>query len=281
MNENREFVRHESLNLVSYILFNSNDEIINQGVGRSLDISKGGILLEIEDLIDDEINTIRMEIALDDNIVSVDGRVAFTLLTTEGYTECGIQFKNTSSEIQANIQDYIDKNLRLKKKKPSPLRTKNTRIDSIELTLSNDHKIISDYIDSYRSMVETPENEFTMQNLSKLITFMAKDLSDHFYFEEEAVFKGSLSGSAIQTEIQVLVEKFKKDHAILINEMNAINSYIKLWVNEQKNTDTFIIRKTYLFMGQIKKHNREEMELLLPLIDQDKEKLKHINALLI
>jgi len=281
MNENREFVRHESLNLVSYILFNSNDEIINQGVGRSLDISKGGILLEIEDLIDDEINTIRMEIALDDNIISVDGRVAFTLLTTEGYTECGIQFKNTSSEIQANIQDYIDKNLRLKKKKPSPLRTKNTRVDSIELTLSNDHKIISDYIDSYRSMVETPENEFTMQNLSKLITFMAKDLSDHFYFEEEAVFKGSLSGSAIQTEIQVLVEKFKKDHAILINEMNAINSYIKLWVNEQKNTDTFIIRKTYLFMGQIKKHNREEMELLLPLIDQDKEKLKHINALLI
>lgn len=281
MNENREFVRHESLNLVSYILFNSNDEIINQGVGRSLDISKGGILLEIEDLIDDEINTIRMEIALDDNIISVEGRVAFTLLTTESSTECGIQFKNPNPEVQINIQNYIDNALSLKRKKPSPLRAKNTRIDSIELTLSNDHKIISDYIDSYRSMVETPENEFTMQNLSKLMIFMAKDLSDHFYFEEEAVFKGSLSGGAIQTEIPVLIEKFKKDHAILISEMNAINSYIKLWVNEQKNTDTFIIRKIYLFMGQIKKHNREEMELLLPLIDQDKEKLKHINALLI
>lgn len=281
MNESREYVRYDSLNLVSYTLFNTDDEIIDQGVGRTLNISSGGILLEIEDFVEDEIKNIRMEIALDDNIVTVDGRVAFTLLTTECYTECGIKFLETPHDVLKVIQDYIDNTLDKTKKKPGLLREKDARIDSLMLTLSNEHKIIDDYVDSYRNLVEKPENELTIQNISKLLTFLKKDTSDHFYFEEQAVFKAAIYDKIIDKQASDIVNKFKNEHIIMMKELNDIIAYIQLLSEDSKTPDEFIIRKIYLLMGQAKKHSREEMELLVPLIEQNWEKMRYLNSLLI
>lgn len=281
MKEIREYVRHDSLNLVSYILYNENDEIINQGVGRTLNISTGGILLEIEDLVEDEIKTVRMEIALDDNIVSIDGRVAFTLLTTECYTECGIKFNETPQEINSAIQNYIENVLKQKAKKPGLLRVKDARIDNLGLTLSNEHKIIHEYIDAFKKMAEIPENEFTLQNILKLINFLKKDLYEHFYFEEHVVFKAALYDNTIDKKNQALVYKFISDHALMMKEIDEIIAYIHLVCGDTERADDFIVRKIFLFMGLLKKHNREEQELLIPCIDENMENMKYLNSLLI
>lgn len=281
MNEKRESVRHDSLNLVSYILLNAENDIISTGVGRTLNISCGGILLEIEDLVDDDIKTVRMEIALGDSIISVDGGVRFTLLTTQGYTEYGIQFRETSTESMENLQKYLDDVLGLMEKRPGLLRSKEARIESLETTLTEEHRIISEYIESYKNMAENRNDADLIYKISKLLTFLKKDLSDHFYFEENVIFKAAESTKNAPKEIPRLTLKFRNDHSLILETLDEIIPYIRFLMGEAKNTDDFIIRKIFLFMGQTKKHAREEMELLVPLMDADKEMIRQINALLL
>lgn len=281
MNEKRESVRHDSLNLVSYILLNADNDIISTGVGRTLNISCGGILLEIEDLVDDDIRTVRMEIALGDSIISLDGGVRFTLLTTQGYTEYGIQFRETSSESMEHLQKYLDDVLGLMEKRPGLLRSKEARIESLETTLAEEHRVISEYIESYKNMAENRNDADLIYKISKLLTFLKKDLSDHFYFEENVIFKAAESARNVSEKLPGLALKFRNDHALILETLDEIIPYIRFLMGEAKNTDDFIIRKIFLFMGQTKKHAREEMELLVPLMDSDKEIIRQINALLL
>lgn len=98
MNDKRSHQRFNSLNLVSYKLFDDKNELCAQGIGRTLNISQGGILLEIEDKLDDEIKGVYMEIALDDTLIIVSGSVSFTRKTNHGHIECGLNFREQIRE---------------------------------------------------------------------------------------------------------------------------------------------------------------------------------------
>ncbi|MFO8083494.1 MAG: hypothetical protein R6U27_04145 [Desulfobacterales bacterium] len=44
--ERRRYPRIESLNLMAYACMDENDNVINQGMGRTLNVSQKGLLLE-------------------------------------------------------------------------------------------------------------------------------------------------------------------------------------------------------------------------------------------
>lgn len=279
MNNKREFERLKSLNLVSYVFFNIEGEIISNGMGRTLNISDGGILLEIDEFVEDEINMVKMEIALDDNIINIDGEVRFCKKNALGHTECGIQFYRTDMASANLLHSFVKSNLGMKIRNPRLLRSENARIESLGLTLANEHRILSEHIDAYKIMAEEKESQLTTPNIMKLMLTFNKDLSEHFYFEENVVFKTALEAKK-SIEILELVNRFKKDHIIIMQELNDIIAYLKLIKAEGSNPDEFITRKIFLLMGKAKKHDREEQELLVPLIENEKEIIMHMNELL-
>lgn len=279
MNNKREFERLKSLNLVSYVFLNNEGDVISSGVGRTLNISDGGILLEIDEFVEDEINMVKMEIALADNIINIDGEVRFCKKNALGHTECGIQFHRTDMDSANLLHSFVKSNLGQKIRNPRLLRTENARIESLGLTLANEHRILSEHIEAYKIMAEKAEGQFTTPNIMKLMLSFSKDLSEHFYFEENVVFKTALEGKK-GVEILELVNRFKKDHIIIMQELNDILGYLKMIKAEGSNPDDFLTRKIFLLMGKSKKHDREEQELLVPLIENEKEIIMQMNEIL-
>ncbi|WP_027358983.1 hemerythrin domain-containing protein [Desulforegula conservatrix] len=280
MNDKRRHKRFNSLHLVSYKLFNDKNELCGQGVGRTLNISQGGILLEIEDKLDDEVDAVHMEIALDDTLIIISGAVTFTRKTNKGFTECGVKFQRISPGSLEMLLSYIRDFFGEKGRKIGLLRSKKTRIDNVVLELSNEHKIITDYAITCREMLEGFSNEYLTQTLSTLFSYMENDLNNHFNFEEQVLFQAALSGTSTDTEIPKLVKEFNEDHAWFLTEVEHISSQLKSLLKGQKNIDDIAKGRIEIFMARLKAHSRKEMKDLFPLIDNDEDKIKALNRLM-
>jgi PilZ domain len=89
--EKRKFERIDSHNLISYVCLNEKDEPIGQGMGRTLNISEGGILLETHAIIDPNY-TVSFTISLEDIIMNVKGKVTFSKKRDDGKFESGVKF---------------------------------------------------------------------------------------------------------------------------------------------------------------------------------------------
>jgi len=90
-NEKRKSERIDSHNLISYVLLNEKNEPVGQGMGRTLNISEGGILLETHAIIDSNY-TVSFTISLEDVIMEVKGEVTFSKERDDGKFESGIRF---------------------------------------------------------------------------------------------------------------------------------------------------------------------------------------------
>jgi len=89
--EKRTSERIDSNNLISYVCLNEKDEPLGQGMGRTLNISEGGILLETHVIIDPNY-TLSFTISLEDVIMDVRGRVTSSKKRGDGKYESGIKF---------------------------------------------------------------------------------------------------------------------------------------------------------------------------------------------
>jgi hypothetical protein len=89
--EKRKSERIDSNNLISYVCLNEKDEPIGQGMGRTLNISEGGILLETHAIIDPKY-TLSFTISLEDVIMDIKGKVTFNKKRGDGKYESGIKF---------------------------------------------------------------------------------------------------------------------------------------------------------------------------------------------
>lgn len=277
MNNKRKHQRYNSLHLVSYKLFSENNELCGQGVGRTLNISQGGILLEIENQIDDEIKAVHMEIALDDTLIIISGAVTFIKKQNKGNILCGVKFQRIMPGSLELLLNYIRDFFGETGKKLGLLRSKETKIDNVVLTLSKEHKIITNYVITYREMIEGFGSEYLAQTLSTLFSYMENDLSIHFNFENQILFRAALSTG---NEIQGLIQELEKDHAWLLTEVDHISSYLKCLLKSQKNIDETIKVRIDIFIEKLKNHSRKEMKDLFPLIDSDEDKIKLINKLM-
>ncbi|MGD8946122.1 MAG: PilZ domain-containing protein [Desulfobacterales bacterium] len=86
----RKHERIRSLNL-SYICLDEANNIIKQGMGRTLNISESGMLLETHFQIDPE-HIVRLTISLEEDLLDIKGKPVHIRTNQEGKYEIGIEF---------------------------------------------------------------------------------------------------------------------------------------------------------------------------------------------
>ena len=104
--EKRKHARINSLNL-SYVCLDENNQVIKQGMGRSLNVSESGILLETHFPIDDQ-HIVRMTLGLEEDLIDVKGRPVHTRMNNAGKYEVGLEFVKSDAKTRKALKKFID-----------------------------------------------------------------------------------------------------------------------------------------------------------------------------
>ncbi len=104
--ERRTLSRIDSLNFVSYQYFDSENNVEVEEIGRTLDISLGGIKLEVP-LSKVPSSEIKLYIALEEAVINVKGEVAHVDEHDNGCCEVGIRFVEISHGDQVVIEKFL------------------------------------------------------------------------------------------------------------------------------------------------------------------------------
>ena len=104
--EKRKNPRIATSNVVSYICIDEDGQQTAEGMGRTVDISQGGTLLETSVPVDTEL-ILLMSIDLENNIVETKGRVAHTRNEGPGKYLTGIEFLGPRDEVTQVVKNFI------------------------------------------------------------------------------------------------------------------------------------------------------------------------------
>lgn len=96
----RQYARVETCNLISYACIDAQGTMIKQGMGKALDISQNGLMLECGYPIESEYISL-MSADPDDRLVDIVGKVAHTRRSPAGNYRIGIRFTGSHEE---NVQ---------------------------------------------------------------------------------------------------------------------------------------------------------------------------------
>lgn len=104
--ERRRHCRVDAINLLNFSCFDANDRMVEQGMGRTLNVSESGILLETAVPMDIDAMAY-VTIAFEDELVDVKGRVVRCKETAENAYEMGIEFIDIDDKRLHFIKEYI------------------------------------------------------------------------------------------------------------------------------------------------------------------------------
>ena len=106
MNENkRGKERINKINLL-YLCVKENGDVIQQGMGRTINISESGIRLETNFPIDSK-KTVFLSIGIEDDIVNIKGRIVYYIEKNATF-EFGIQFEDVDEYASVILGQYIN-----------------------------------------------------------------------------------------------------------------------------------------------------------------------------
>lgn len=105
--DRRKKTRTNSLNLLSFYCLDESNEIVMQGVGRTLNISEDGILLETHEPIDPR-HSVSLFIAIEEDLVDVKGKVIHSSANDNGKFNTGILFVEPNETTRHIIEKSID-----------------------------------------------------------------------------------------------------------------------------------------------------------------------------
>ena len=105
--DQRKHHRIDSLNLLNYVQLDENGNAVNQGMGRTLNVSESGILLETH--VPFELNTIvLLTIGLEEDIVDIKGEVVHSKPGQEEEKyEAGIRFTALDETAHQILSIYV------------------------------------------------------------------------------------------------------------------------------------------------------------------------------
>lgn len=106
--ENRQHKRFDSGNLLSYVCVDANDKVVQQGMGKTLDVSEGGILLETHVAIEPECD-ILLSIGFEEKMADIRGNVIYSRKNEDNMIESGIKFLNITVEGLEVLKEFIKK----------------------------------------------------------------------------------------------------------------------------------------------------------------------------
>ena len=105
MGENqRKKERIQSQNLL-YLCVKENDDIIQQGMGKTLDVSESGIRLETNFPIDSK-KTVTLSIGFEEDIVDIKGKIVY-YIEKKGTYEYGIRFEHVDETAFVILNQYV------------------------------------------------------------------------------------------------------------------------------------------------------------------------------
>jgi hypothetical protein len=99
----RQYARVETCNLISYACIDAQGTMIKQGMGKALDISQSGLMLESSCPIESEYISL-LSAGPDDRLVNIVGKVAYARRGRSGSYKTGIRFTGSHEE---NVQFAI------------------------------------------------------------------------------------------------------------------------------------------------------------------------------
>ena len=102
----RRYDRIDSLNLLSYACMDDEGNVVSQGMGRTLNVSEGGIMLETHEPI--PTSQILLTIGFKDDVTDVNGKVAYSKTGDNDRIWSGIEFIASDETASAVIKRYID-----------------------------------------------------------------------------------------------------------------------------------------------------------------------------
>lgn len=105
-NSERRCVRMESLNLLDYVLVDEKGEIVTRAMGRTLNISEKGILLETHIKFDPG-QVLRITIGLEEDLVDLKGLVKHAEERDDKTFSAGIEFLEFDGEGSRVLRNYL------------------------------------------------------------------------------------------------------------------------------------------------------------------------------
>ena len=102
--ENRKHKRIESTNLLNYVCLDEEGNAFAQGMGRTLNVSESGILLETHVSLDPQ-TLVSLTIGMEEEIIDIKGTAIYSQKNDEGIYEIGIEFL----EVQATELKVLHK----------------------------------------------------------------------------------------------------------------------------------------------------------------------------
>ena len=106
MEENRKHKRIHSTNLLNYVCLDEKGEAFAQGMGRTLNVSESGILLEIHAALPPQ-TLLSLTIGMEEQIIDIQGTAVYSKLNADGSYETGIEFIDIEAAELAVLQKYI------------------------------------------------------------------------------------------------------------------------------------------------------------------------------
>lgn len=104
--EQRKSPRVESPNLLTYVCLDRDHNMVGQGMGRTLNVSEGGILLETHIAIDPEY-VVLLDIAMEDDLMQFKGKIAHIKKREDGKFESGVAFIDLNEEKTQFLKQYV------------------------------------------------------------------------------------------------------------------------------------------------------------------------------
>lgn len=104
--DKRKAPRVDSLNLISYVVFDEADNAVRQGMGRTLNISKTGICLDTYKPLSRR-QKVSLTIGLKDNLVDIIGRVVHVRKRKNGRFDNGIDFVEMDQNQQTVLNLFL------------------------------------------------------------------------------------------------------------------------------------------------------------------------------
>ena len=106
MEENRKHKRIHSTNLLNYVCLDGEGNACAQGMGRTLNVSASGILLETHVPLDPTF-TVSLTIGIEEQIIDIKGNAIYSKKNDEGSYETGIEFLDIQAAELTVLRKFI------------------------------------------------------------------------------------------------------------------------------------------------------------------------------
>ena len=105
--QKRRYDRIDSLRLLSYSCVDHENKVVSQGMGRTLNVSEGGILLETHVPLEKE-STVLLAIGFEDEVTEIRGKIVYGKRGENGREQTGVEFIDPDEKVRRIIRRYVD-----------------------------------------------------------------------------------------------------------------------------------------------------------------------------